>query len=154
MPLILIGPGTGLAPLRGFLQERAELQAAGAALGPALLFFGCRHPQQDYIYEEDLSAWAASGVVQLCTAFSRLPGQPKRYVQDELRDRQDAIWQLMENGAVVYICGDARSMAPGVRQAFADIFRAKTATSETVAQAWLDDLVASRRYLTDVWAAS
>jgi hypothetical protein len=60
----------------------------------------------------------------------------------------------MENGPVVYICGEARSMAPGERQAFADIFRAKTATSEALAQAWLDDLVASKRYLTDVWAAS
>jgi cytochrome P450/NADPH-cytochrome P450 reductase len=154
IPIIMIGPGTGFAPMRGFLQERAALQAAGATLGPALLFCGCRHPQQDYIYEEDLRDWAARGVVQVCPAFSRLPGQPKRYVQDELRARQDAVWKLIESGAVVYVCGDARSMAPGVRQAFADIFRAKTATSEAVAEAWLNDLVASKRYLTDVWAAS
>ena len=154
VPLILIGPGTGLAPMRGFLQERAALQAQGTRLGPALLFFGCRNPQQDYLYEEDLSDWAARGVVQLCTAFSRVAGQPKRYVQDELRAHQDEVWQLMEGGAVVYICGDARNMAPGVQQAFADIFREKTATSEAVAKAWLDDLVGSKRYLTDVWAAS
>ncbi len=153
-PIILIGPGTGLAPMRGFLQERAALQAAGAQLGPALLFFSCRHPRQDYIYEDDLTNWAARGVAHVVTAFSRLPDQPKRYVQDELRAHQADVWRLMEQGAIVYICGDARSMAPAVRQAFADIFRAQTATSPAVAEAWLDDLVASRRYLTDVWAAS
>ena len=153
-PIILVGPGTGLAPMRGFLQERAALQTAGAQLGPALLFFGCRHPRQDYIYEAELADWSARGVALVCPAFSRLPDQPKRYVQDELRAHQAEVWRLLENGAVVYICGDARHMAPAVRQAFADIFRAQTATSAAVAEAWLADLTASQRYLTDVWAAS
>jgi cytochrome P450/NADPH-cytochrome P450 reductase len=154
IPIILIGPGTGIAPMRGFLQERAALQAAGAKLGPALLFFGCRHPQQDYIYEEDLRDWAARGVVEVCTAFSRLPDQPKRYVQDELRAHGDEVWELIQGGAVVYICGDARSMAPGVRQAFADILLAKTGFTSALAVARLNDLVGAKRYITDVWAAS
>ena len=84
----------------------------------------------------------------------RLPGQPKRYVQDALRAAQAEVWPLVEKGAVVYVCGDARHMASGVRQAFADIFRARTSTSEAAAAAWLVDLAASKRYLTDVWAAS
>jgi cytochrome P450/NADPH-cytochrome P450 reductase len=154
IPIILIGPGTGLAPMRAFLQERAAQQAAGARLGRALLFFGCRHPEQDYLYQDELQDWEARGVVQLRTAFSRLPGQPKRYVQDELRTAQDEVWALMESGAAVYVCGDARHMAPGVRQAFADIFRGKTSIGEAVAEAWLNDLANSKRYLTDVWAAS
>ena len=154
IPIILIGPGTGIAPMRAFLQERAALQARGARLGTALLFFGCRHPRQDHIYEEDLRDWATLGVVEVSTAFSRVPDQPKRHVQDELRARSDEVWKLVQAGAVIYICGDARSMAPGVRQSFADIFRAKTGMNEAMAEAWINDLMGAKRYLTDVWAAS
>src|SRR5215217_2925024 len=85
VPIIMIGPGTGLAPFRGFLQERAALKAKGANLGPAMLFFGCRHPDQDYLYRDELHAWAADGLARLSVAFSRVEGQPKVYVQDEIQ---------------------------------------------------------------------
>jgi len=153
VPVILVGPGTGLAPFRGFLEEHAALKAQGKPVGPCLLFFGCRHPQQDFLYEEELREFERQGVTQLATAFSRLPGQPKRYVQDEIYARRDAVWQMLEAGAVVYVCGDATRMAPDVRRAFAAVFAEKTKANEAAAEQWLNDLAAKNRYLVDVWSA-
>lgn len=153
-PIVMIGPGTGLAPFRGFLQERAALKTSGQPVGPALLFFGCRHPQQDFIYEDELKAFEAQGVVQLVTAFSREEGQPKRYVQDELYARREAVWAQLEAGAVVYVCGDASRMAPDVRRTFAAIGREKTGQTALEAEQWLNELTAANRYLVDVWAAN
>lgn len=153
-PLIMIGPGTGLAPFRGFLQERLALQAQGKALGKAILFFGCRHPQQDFLYEEELRGFAAQGVAELAIAFSRLEGQDKRYVQDEIYARREAIWHMLEDGARVYVCGDASRMAPDVRRTFAAIYRDKTGADAAAAEGWLQGLTTAQRYLIDVWAAS
>jgi len=152
-PIIMIGPGTGLAPFRGFLQERAALRAGGRTVGPALLFFGCRHPEQDFIYEGELRAFAEQGVVRLHSCFSRVPDRARVYVQDEVFERKDEVWNLLEAGAVVYVCGDATRMAPDVRRAFTAMHRAKTGGSEAQAEAWVDDLTARNRYLVDVWAS-
>jgi cytochrome P450/NADPH-cytochrome P450 reductase len=154
IPLIMVGPGTGFAPFRGFLQERAARQAAGDRLGPALVFCGCRNPAHDFIYEEELRAWVKSGVTKLVTAFSRLPDQPKRYVQDEILAHAEEVWDLLENQAIIYVCGDASRMAPDVRRAFGDIFQAHTGAGEATAAAWLNDLAFSGRYVVDVWAAT
>jgi cytochrome P450/NADPH-cytochrome P450 reductase len=153
-PIIMVGPGTGLAPFRGFLQERAALAAQGRAVGPAVLFSGCRHPEQDFIYEGELRAFAERGVVTLHPCFSRVPDRPRVYVQDEILARRDAVWGLLEAGAVVYVCGDAARMAPDVRRAFAAIHRAKTGGTEAQAEGWLEGLTAANRYLVDVWASS
>jgi cytochrome P450/NADPH-cytochrome P450 reductase len=154
VPLIMIGPGTGIAPFRGFLQERAALKAHGRTVGPSILFFGCRRPDQDHIYAEELRRFAEQGVTDLACAFSRLKPDHKFYVQDSLREHQDEVWKLIEAGGIIYICGDASAMAPAQRQAFAQIYMAKTGASVEAAESWLQQMTASHRYLVDVWSAT
>src|ERR1700676_5608690 len=114
-PIIMIGPGTRLAPFRGFLQERAARKAQGANLGPAMLFFGCRHPDQDFLYADELKAFEASGITELYTAFSRAEG-PKTYVQNLVAAKGERVWKLIENGAIIYVCGDGSKMEPDVKR--------------------------------------
>lgn len=90
----------------------------------------------------------------LAAAFSRVTGQPKTYLQHSILAHQDAVWALLEQGAVVSICGDGANMAPAVRAAFTQVYCEKTGASAEAAESWLDGLVASNRYLTDVWAAN
>ena len=150
-PVIMIGPGTGLAPFRGFLQERAARKAGGAVLGPAMLFFGCRHPDQDFIYADELKSFAADGIAELHVAFSRGDG-PKTYVQDLIAAQQDRVWSLIEAGAITYVCGDGGKMEPGVKAALLAIYRGQTGADERAALRWIDDLGTQQRYVLDVWA--
>jgi cytochrome P450/NADPH-cytochrome P450 reductase len=106
------------------------------------------------LYEDELHTFEAQGVTRLEVTFSRVEGQPKIYVQQLILKCQDEVWQLIEAGAVIYVCGDASKMAPDVRAAFATIYRAKTGAGEQQAEAWLNELSAQQRYLTDVWASS
>ncbi len=153
-PIIMVGPGTGLAPFRGFLQERAALRDKGDPIGPALLFFGCRHPGQDHLYAEELAAFAADGVSEIDTAFSRRDPGRKIYVQDRILESKDRVWRVLQDGATVYVCGDATRMAPDVRRAFATIYRGATGGGDAAAEDWLTRLAAENRYLVDVWAAT
>ncbi|MGA2287575.1 bifunctional cytochrome P450/NADPH--P450 reductase [Bradyrhizobium sp.] len=151
VPIIMIGPGTGLAPFRGFLQERAALQAGGARLGPAMLFFGCRHPDQDFIYADELKAHAASGITELHTAFSRAEGS-KTYVQHLVAAQQERVWELIEQGAIIYVCGDGGRMEPDVKAALVAIYRERKGADAVAGLRWIEDLGAKNRYVLDVWA--
>ena len=151
VPIIMIGPGTGLAPFRGFLQERAAQKAKGASLGPAMLFFGCRHPEQDFLYADELKTFAADGVTELHTAFSRGDG-PKTYVQHLVATQKDKVWNLIEQGAIVYVCGDGGKMEPDVKAALMAIHRERTGGDEAAASRWIDDMGTKNRYVLDVWA--
>jgi cytochrome P450/NADPH-cytochrome P450 reductase len=151
VPIIMIGPGTGLAPFRGFLQERASRKAKGAALGPAMLFFGCRHPEQDFLYAEELKAFAADGVADLYTAFSRADGK-KTYVQHLIAQEKDKVWRLIEQGAIVFVCGDGSKMEPDVKAALVAIYRERTNANADAGARWIEELGAKNRYVLDVWA--
>jgi cytochrome P450/NADPH-cytochrome P450 reductase len=151
VPIIMVGPGTGLAPFRGFLQERAAREAKGASLGPAMLFFGCRHPDQDYLYADELTAFAADGIGELHTAFSRGEG-PKTYVQNLVAAQKDRVWSLIENGAIIYVCGDGGKMEPDVKAALVAVYRERSGADAEAGQRWIDDLGAKNRYVLDVWA--
>jgi cytochrome P450/NADPH-cytochrome P450 reductase len=153
VPLILVGPGTGIAPFRGFLQERQAVARKGVELGPALLFFGCRHPEHDDLYRAELDAFAADGLVDVVTAYSR--AQPEKvYVQDQIARHAERVWELLEKGGAIYVCGDAGSMAPAVREQFATLYAAQTGGDDEAAAAWLAELDEQGRYLVDVWASS
>ena len=153
VPIIMIGPGTGLAPFRGFLQERAARKANGVRLGPAMLFFGCRHPEQDYLYADELKAFAAYGITELHTAFSRAEG-PKTYVQHLVAAQKEQVWGLIARGAVVYVCGDGGKMEPDVKATLVGIYRDRAGADAAAGQRWIDDLGAKNRYVLDVWAGS
>jgi cytochrome P450/NADPH-cytochrome P450 reductase len=117
------------------------------------LFFGCRHPAQDFIYGSEMRAFADAGVTELEVAYSRLDENKKIYVQDKILERKEEVWKLIEGGAVIYVCGDASRMAPDVRRTFAAIYAEKTGTALDAASDWIDQMTVEGRYLVDVWAA-
>ncbi|MFC5992844.1 cytochrome P450 [Pseudonocardia hispaniensis] len=151
IPVLMVASGTGIAPFRGFLQERAALRAAGAALGPGLLVFGCRHPQADELYADELPALVEQGQVEFACAYSRVPGLPRIYVQDRIRQLGGQVLDLIDQGAVIYICG-ATAMAEGVKQALIEIQAAQSGQNTESAELWLEQLSRDKRWLVDVWA--
>jgi cytochrome P450/NADPH-cytochrome P450 reductase len=151
IPVIMIGPGTGLAPFRGFIQARQNQKDAGKTLGPALLFFGCRHSAYDFIYQDELEAAEKDNLIDLHTAFSR-EIETKTYVQDKLREQADKVWNLIESGAVIYVCGDGASMEPSVKAELIAMHSKATNSDEGESAKWIEELSETGRYVLDVWA--
>ncbi len=151
-PIIMVGPGTGIAPFRGFLQQRDMLQQTGTTLGEALLFFGCHHPDHDYLYRDELADYDRRGVASVHTAFSRHDGS-RTYVQDLIAQQADRIWAQLERGARIYICGDGARMEPDVRRALASVYAQKANCSQSDAAAWIEAMIEEERYLLDVWVS-
>lgn len=154
-PVILIGAGTGLAPLRGFIHERQAQRKHGLTVGPTLLFFGCRNPEVDFLYRQELQAAVHDGALTgLYPAFSRHGELPRTYVTDRIREQANALWPMVAGSACVYVCGDARRMAPDVQQAFLGVFETAGKMSRARAEAMLLEMREAGRYLEDVWAAT
>jgi sulfite reductase (NADPH) flavoprotein alpha-component len=146
-PIIMIGPGTGIAPFRAFLHER---QATGAP-GRNWLFFGHQRSAYDFFYEEEFAAMHAAGLLtRLSLAWSRDTNE-KIYVQHRIREAGRELWSWLDDGAHVYVCGDALRMAKDVEAAFVDVIAGHGRRSPTDAIKVLSELKASDRYQTDVY---
>jgi sulfite reductase (NADPH) flavoprotein alpha-component len=146
-PIIMIGPGTGVAPFRAFLQER-EAQGAG---GRNWLFFGDRHFFTDFLYQTDWQGWLKSGLLtRMDVAFSRDEAR-KVYVQHRLAERAAELYAWLEDGAHVYVCGDASAMAADVHAALRDIVAGQGRLSSEAAEDYLRDLARNRRYQRDIY---
>lgn len=150
-PMVLIGAGTGIAPFRGFLEERAAQHAAGEAVATSLLCFGCRHPEHDFLYRDTLLAWEDAGVVRIFPAYSCVNDHPHRFVQHALWAAREAVWAAFEAGATLYVCGDGRAMAPAVRDTLIRMHQTRYGSDLATASGWLTAQMQSGRYRQDVF---
>lgn len=151
-PLIMIGAGTGIAPFRAFILERARLKAVGKPVGRMILFFGCRRPDEDYLYHDELSeaATAMDGGLEIVPAFSRAEGIPKTYVQDRVGEMQKDVCELLMNGANMYICGRA-SMAREVGKVVDESMKKHNSWNDAEMRSWSESAKKGKKWLEDVW---
>ncbi|WP_342042290.1 assimilatory sulfite reductase (NADPH) flavoprotein subunit [Bacillus sp. OTU2372] len=146
-PIIMIGPGTGVAPFRAFMQEREETGAEGKSW----LFFGDQHFVTDFLYQVEWQKWLQNGTLtKLDVAFSRDTDQ-KVYVQHRMQEQSKELFQWLQDGAVVYICGDEKHMAHDVHQTLIDIIEKEGSMSREKAEAYLADMQQQKRYQRDVY---
>ncbi|CRK82677.1 bifunctional cytochrome P450/NADPH--P450 reductase [Neobacillus massiliamazoniensis] len=150
-PIIMVGPGTGVAPFRGFLQARSAMKHEGKTLGEAHLYFGCKN-EADFIYREELEQYEKEGVVNLHTAFSRMKDKPKTYVQHLMAQNAEELIRILDQGGRLYICGDGSKMAPEVEWTLQKVYQSVHRVGEQEAQKWMEKLQADGTYAKDVWA--
>ena len=148
--IIMVGPGTGIAPFRGFLQARAAMKQRGIALGQAHLFFGCRN-DADFIYREELEQFEKDGIVTLHTAFSRKDGIQKAYVQQIMEPYSSNIIEMLNNNGRLYVCGDGNHMAPAVEAMLQQAYQFEKGVEEIEAKNWLEQHQYRGNYVKDVW---
>lgn len=153
-PVIMIGPGTGVAPFRGFIRDRVKFVETqeNVKLGKHILFYGSRDAK-DFLYEDEWPQYAKKldGAFEMIVAHSRLPNTKKVYVQDKLLDREVDILDMLNKGAFIYVCGDAKGMAQGVNAALVDILSRGKSITKDEATEMIKMLKTSGRYQEDVW---
>lgn len=153
-PIIMIGPGTGVAPFRAFVQERAYQYQQGRTVGRTILFFGCRDPAEDFIYKEEWddileNQRLGDGAFRMYTAFSRQSGQKRCYVQDliiEPQQRTEICELVLTKNAHVYVCGNAARMAKDVARAMEFVLAGSSDGEKAIPQ-----LKKEGRWCEDVW---
>lgn len=146
-PVIMIGPGTGVAPFRSFMQEREE----SGAEGKAWMFFGDQHFVTDFLYQTEWQKWLQSGVLtKMDVAFSRDTAE-KVYVQHRMQESSKELFQWLEEGAAVYVCGDEKNMAHDVHHTLIDIIEKEGQMSREQAEQYVADLQQQKRYQRDVY---
>jgi sulfite reductase (NADPH) flavoprotein alpha-component len=146
-PIIMCGPGTGIAPFRAFLEERQATQAKGKAW----LFFGEVSEKSCFFYKDEFEAWLADGTLtKLTTAWSRDQAE-KIYVQHRMLEHAAELWQWLEQGAIFYVCGDAARMALDVDKALHTIIEQQGGKSPEEAVAYMQALKDAKRYRRDVY---
>ncbi|MEH6987668.1 assimilatory sulfite reductase (NADPH) flavoprotein subunit [Cytobacillus firmus] len=146
-PIIMVGPGTGIAPFRSFMQEREE----SGAEGKSWLFFGDQHFVTDFLYQTEWQKWLKDGVLsKLDVAFSR-DDDEKVYVQHRMQENSRELFQWLEQGAAVYICGDEKNMAHDVHNTLIDIIEKEGGMSREQAVEYLADMQKNKRYQRDVY---
>ncbi len=146
-PIIMVGPGTGIAPFRAFLHERAQEIAAGRAW----LFFGHQREATDFFYREELEGFLATGTLtKLSTAWSR-DSMRKVYVQDRMRESGAELWAWLQEGAHFYVCGDAKRMAKDVEAALSEIAAEHSGLGADAGRGFVDQLKKANRYQADVY---
>ena len=151
-PIIMVGPGTGLAPFRGFIQQRAWQKQEGKPVGETHLYFGCRNRNVDFIYREELEEYVNDGVLTLHTAFSRDQSH-KIYVTHRMKENASDIWRLIgEENAHLYICGDAKMMAKDVHDVITEIVRDQGGKPQEQAETYIKNMEQQKRYSADIWS--
>jgi cytochrome P450/NADPH-cytochrome P450 reductase len=116
-----------------------------------VLFFGCRTSHGDRLYAEELRDYEERGLVRVEHAFSREPGRPGRYVQEAVLDCADEVWDMLQRDAVILVCGNAATIAPGVRRSLLTIYRERASTHD--ADDWLAGLRTTGRFVEDIWGS-
>lgn len=152
-PVIMVGPGSGVAPFRGFVQERAAQAKAGEKVGKTILFFGCRKRDEDFLYSDEWDEYKKDlgENFELVTAFSR-EGSQKVYVQHRLKERSKEINELLEQQAYFYVCGDAANMAREVNTVLGQILAENRGIPEAKAEEVVKAMRSSNQYQEDVWS--
>lgn len=152
-PVILIGPGTGVAPLRGFVREKVQQVKNGVNVGKTILFYGCRNEHDDFLYKQEWSEYASvlGDKFEMFNAFSRQDPSKKVYVQDKIVENYKIVNELLNNGATIYVCGDASRMARDVQAAIAKIVAKDRDISQESATELVKSWKVQNRYQEDVW---
>ncbi|KAJ6164696.1 NADPH cytochrome reductase [Penicillium chermesinum] len=152
-PIIMVGPGTGVAPFRGFIQERAALAAKGEKVGTTVLFFGCRKQDEDFIYQDEFKKYQEQmgDSLKIITAFSR-EGPQKVYVQHRLKENAPFVSDLLKNKANFYVCGDAANMAREVNVVLGHIIAEQRGMPAEKGEEMVKHMRSSGSYQEDVWS--